>query len=91
MHGNEEQKSNYLPRLAAGEVGAYSLSEAGAGTDAAAMICKAKLSDDGKHFLLNGEKMWVTNGFQAEIIVLFAKDVDHPDYGVKSTVEQLHS
>ena len=47
------------------------------------MICKAKLSDDGKHFLLNGEKMWVTNGAQAEILVLFAKDVDHPDYGVK--------
>ena len=83
LHGNEEQKSRYLPRLAAGEVGAYSLSEAGAGTDAAAMICKAKLSDDGKYFLLNGEKMWVTNGVQAEIIVLFAKDVDHPDYGAK--------
>ena len=83
LHGNEEQKQNYLPRLAAGEVGAYSLSEAGAGTDAAAMICKAKLSDDGKHFLLNGEKMWVTNGAQADILVLFAKDVDHPDYGVK--------
>ena len=83
LHGNEQQKQNYLPRLAAGQVGAYSLSEAGAGTDAAAMICKAKLSDDGKHFLLNGEKMWVTNGAQAEILVLFAKDVDHPDYGVK--------
>jgi len=83
LHGNEEQKQKYLPRLAAGEVGAYSLSEAGAGTDAAAMICKAKLSEDGKHYILNGEKMWVTNGAQAKIIVLFAKDVDHPDYGVK--------
>lgn len=83
LHGNEQQKQEYLPRLAAGEVGAYSLSEAGAGTDAAAMICKAKLSDDGKHYILNGEKMWVTNGAQAKIIVLFAKDVDHPDYGVK--------
>jgi len=83
LHGNESQKEQYLTRLAAGDVGAYSLSEAGAGTDAAAMICKAKLSDDGKHYLLNGEKMWVTNGVQAKIIVLFAKDVDHPDYGVK--------
>jgi alkylation response protein AidB-like acyl-CoA dehydrogenase len=83
LHGNESQKEQYLTRLAAGDVGAYSLSEAGAGTDAAAMICKAKLSDDGKHFLLNGEKMWVTNGAQAQILVLFAKDVDHPDYGVK--------
>ena len=83
LHGNEQQKQEYLPRLAAGEVGAYSLSEAGAGTDAAAMICKAKLSDDGKYYILNGEKMWVTNGAQAKIIVLFAKDVNHPDYGVK--------
>ena len=83
LHGNDSQKEQYLTRLAAGDVGAYSLSEAGAGTDAAAMICKAKLSDDGKHFLLNGEKMWVTNGAQAQILVLFAKDVDHPDYGVK--------
>ena len=83
LHGNESQKEQYLTRLAAGEVGAYSLSEAGAGTDAAAMICKAKLSDDGKHYILNGEKMWVTNGVQAKILVLLAKDVDHPDYGVK--------
>ena len=83
LHGNEYQKKEYLTRLAAGEVGAYSLSEAGAGTDAAAMVCKAKLSDDGKHYILNGEKMWVTNGAQAQIYVLFAKDVDHPDYGVK--------
>ena len=83
LHGNEEQKQKYLTRLAAGEVGAYSLSEAGAGTDAAAMVCKAKLNDEGTHYLLNGEKMWVTNGAQAGIYVLFAKDVDHPEYGVK--------
>lgn len=83
LHGDEHQKSTYLPRLAAGEVGAYSLSESGAGTDAAAMVCKAKRSDDGSHYILNGEKMWVTNGAQAKILVLFAKDVDHPDYGSK--------
>ena len=83
LHGNEDQKQRYLTRLAAGEIGAYSLSEAGAGTDAAALGCRAKLSDDGTHYILNGEKMWVTNGTTADIYVLFAKDVDHPDYGVK--------
>ena len=83
LHGNQEQKQRYLPRLAAGEIGAYSLSEAGAGTDAAAMGCKAKLSEDGSHYILNGEKMWVTNGASADIYVLFAKDVNHPDFGVK--------
>jgi len=83
LHGNEEQKSKYLPRLASKEIGAYSLSEAGAGTDAAALGCKAKISEDGVHYILNGEKMWVTNGSSADIYVLFAKDVDHPDFGEK--------
>jgi acyl-CoA dehydrogenase len=83
IHGTDEQKAKYLPMLATDKVGAYSLSEAGAGTDAAAMSCKAKLSDDGTHYLLTGEKMWVTNGVSADVYVLFAKDVDHPDYGVK--------
>ncbi|MEE2812024.1 MAG: acyl-CoA dehydrogenase family protein [Candidatus Thermoplasmatota archaeon] len=83
LHGTDEQKEKYLGMLAGDKIGAYSLSEAGAGTDAAAMVCKAKLSDDGTHYLLTGEKMWVTNGTTADIYVLFAKDVDHPDYGVK--------
>ena len=83
IHGNEEQKEKYLTRLAGNEIGAYSLSEAGSGTDAAAMVCKAKLNDNGTHYVLNGEKMWVTNGSSADIYVLFAKDVDHPEYGVK--------
>ena len=83
LHGNEEQKSEYLPRLAGSEIGAYSLSEAGAGTDAAALGCRAKISEDGSHYLLNGEKMWVTNGSSADIYVLFAKDVDHHDFGKK--------
>lgn len=83
LHGNESQKKEYLGRLAKNEIGAYSLSEAGAGTDAAAMSCKAKISEDGTHYILNGEKMWVTNGSSADIYVLFAKDVDHPDFGVK--------
>jgi len=81
LHGTEQQKEKYLPMLAGETVGAYSLSEAGAGTDAAALSCKAKLSDDGSNYLLTGEKMWVTNGTAAGIYVLFAKDVDHPEYG----------
>ena len=81
IHGNQDQKSKYLPRLAEGEIGAYSLSEAGSGTDAAAMSCTAKMNEDGSHYILNGEKMWVTNGSSAGIYVLFAKDVDHPEYG----------
>jgi len=83
LHGNEVQKKEYLTRLAKGEIGAYSLSEAGAGTDAAAMSCRAKINDAGTHYILNGEKTWVTNGNSADIYVLFAKDVDHPEYEVK--------
>lgn len=83
LHGTDSQKGEYLPRLAGSEVGAYSLSEAGAGTDAAALSCKAELSEDGSHYILNGMKMWVTNGASADIYVLFAKVVDHPDYAVK--------
>jgi len=84
LHGNEYQKEEYLTRLSKGEIGAYSLSEAGAGTDAAAMSCRAKISEDGSHYILNGEKMWVTNGKSADIYVLFAKDTDHPEYGIKN-------
>ncbi|MDP6742345.1 MAG: acyl-CoA dehydrogenase family protein [Candidatus Thalassarchaeaceae archaeon] len=83
LHGTDEQKEQYLTQLSADKVGAYSLSEAEAGTDAAALSCKAKLSDDGSHYILNGMKMWVTNGASADIYVLFAKVVDHPDYGSK--------
>ncbi|MEE3114295.1 MAG: acyl-CoA dehydrogenase family protein [Candidatus Thermoplasmatota archaeon] len=83
LHGSEEQKKKYLSRLAGKEIGAYSLSEAGAGTDAASLSCRAQLSDDESHYLLNGEKMWVTNGESADIYILFAKDVNHPEYGHK--------
>ena len=83
LNGNEEQKKKYLPKLASGEyLGAYSLSEAGSGTDAAAMVARA--SDDGDFFTLNGEKMWVTNGTTADLFVLFAKVTNHPDYGKKN-------
>jgi len=68
--GNQEQKAKYLPRLAADTVGAYALSEAGSGSDAFAMQTRAVEKDD--HYLLNGQKLWITNGNEAEIFVLFA-------------------
>ena len=83
LHGTDSQKEQYLTQLSGDKIGAYSLSEAGAGTDAAALSCKAELSEDGSHYILNGMKMWVTNGASADIYVLFAKVVGHPDYGVK--------
>ncbi len=83
LSGSKEQKEKYLPKLATGEyLGAYSLSEAGSGTDAAAMVAKANEEED--FYVLNGEKMWVTNGTTADLFVLFAKVTDHPDYGKKS-------
>ncbi|HEY5885883.1 MAG TPA: acyl-CoA dehydrogenase [Pyrinomonadaceae bacterium] len=68
--GNEEQKQRYLPQLAAEKVGAYALSEAGSGSDAFAMQTRAV--DKGDHYVLNGQKLWITNGNEAEIFVLFA-------------------
>ena len=67
---NTEQKKKYLPRLAAEKVGAYALSEAGSGSDAFAMQTRAV--DGGDHFVLNGRKLWITNGKEADIFVLFA-------------------
>src|SRR4030095_4688948 len=64
----EAAKNKYLPRIAAGElVTAYALTEAGAGSDAMAGKATAKLSDDGKEYIINGEKMWITNGGFADI------------------------
>ena len=72
--GTEEQKQKYLPRLAAGEiVGAYALSEASSGSDALNCRARAALSSDGKHYLLNGEKMWITNAGFADLFTVFAK------------------
>ncbi len=72
--GTEEQKKKYLPRLAAGEiVGAYALSEASSGSDALNCRARAQLSTDGKHYILNGEKMWITNAGFADLFTVFAK------------------
>ncbi|BBM88211.1 acyl-CoA dehydrogenase [Candidatus Uabimicrobium amorphum] len=68
--GTDEQKQKYLPQLATGKIGAYSLSEAGSGSDAFALRVTAE--DKGDHYVLNGEKMWVTNGGEAGIFIVFA-------------------
>ena len=68
--GSTEQKRKYLPQLATSKVGAYALSEAGSGSDAFAMQTKAV--DKGDHFVLTGQKLWITNGNEAEIFVVFA-------------------
>jgi alkylation response protein AidB-like acyl-CoA dehydrogenase len=67
-------KQKYLPKIAAGElITAYALTEAGSGSDAMAAKATARLSDDGKEYILNGEKMWITNGGFADIFIIFAK------------------
>lgn len=72
--GTEAAKQKYLPRIAAGElITAYALTEAGSGSDALAARATARLSEDGTHYILNGEKMFVTNGGFADIFIVFAK------------------
>ncbi|MDP2235185.1 MAG: acyl-CoA dehydrogenase family protein [Bacteroidales bacterium] len=73
-YGNEEQKARYIPQLASGELmAAYCLTEPGAGSDANSGRTRAVLSEDGKHYILNGQKMWITNGGFADVQTVFAK------------------
>lgn len=73
-YGNEEQKAKYSPKLASGEwKAAYCLTEPSAGSDANSGKTKAVLSEDGKHYILNGQKMWITNGGFAHLFTVFAK------------------
>jgi alkylation response protein AidB-like acyl-CoA dehydrogenase len=73
-YGTAEQKEKYLPMLASGEAkGAYCLTEPGSGSDANSGKSKAKLSEDGLHYILNGQKMWITNGGFADVYTVFAK------------------
>jgi alkylation response protein AidB-like acyl-CoA dehydrogenase len=76
---NEDQKSKYLPMLARDTVGAYALSEAGSGSDAFALACRAE--EKGDHWVLNGQKLWITNAFEAGIFIVFANA--NPDAGYK--------
>jgi len=72
--GTEEQKQKYIPKLATGEMkGAYALTEPGSGSDALAAKTTARLSEDGKHYILNGQKIWITNAGFADVFTVFAK------------------
>jgi alkylation response protein AidB-like acyl-CoA dehydrogenase len=72
--GTEAQKKKYLPKLASGEmIGAYCLSEPQAGSDAQNSLTRAELNKEGTHYILNGQKMWITNGGFADLYVVFAK------------------
>ncbi|CDQ18799.1 Acyl-CoA dehydrogenase [Halobacillus karajensis] len=84
--GNEEQKKKYLTQLATGEaLGAYALSEPGAGSDVSSMRTQAKL--DGDHYVLNGSKVWITNGGVADIYIVFAKtDPEQGNRGISAFI-----
>lgn len=72
--GTEEQKENYLPRLITGELkAAYCLTEPGSGSDALAAKTRADLSEDGSHYVLNGQKMWISNAGFADVLIVFAQ------------------
>ena len=76
-YGTEEQKQQYLPKLATGEWAAcYCLTEPDAGSDANSGKTKATLTEDGKHYLINGQKMWISNAGFADLFIVFAKIED---------------
>lgn len=78
-YGNDDQKSRYLPRLTSETVGAYALSESGSGSDAFGLATKAEKKGD--KWILNGQKLWITNGYEAGIFVIFANA--NPSAGYK--------
>src|SRR6202165_1440455 len=73
LFGTEEQKKKYLPRVASGEISAFALTETHAGSDPATRSLKAEPSADGSEFVLNGEKLWCTNGVKAGVLVVMAR------------------
>jgi alkylation response protein AidB-like acyl-CoA dehydrogenase len=78
MFGTAEQKKKYLPRLAAGEISAFALTEPDVGSDPARMAMTADLSEDGSEYILNGEKLWCTNGPIADVMVVMARTPARP-------------
>jgi alkylation response protein AidB-like acyl-CoA dehydrogenase len=76
LFGTEEQKKKYFPRIAKGAITAFALTEVNAGSDPANMTTSAALSEDGKHWVINGEKLWCTNGTRAELFVVMARTPD---------------
>ncbi len=100
--GTEEQKQKYLPKLASGEsIGAYALTEANAGSDPNSGSAKATLTDDGKHYILDGVKIWITNGGIADLFIVYAKidddknlsafivDLDTPGFTIGPEEEKM--
>src|SRR3982074_1802457 len=73
LFGTEEQKRKYFPRLAKGAISAFALTEVDPGSDPANMRCTATPPAEGKHFIINGEKLWCTNGTRAELFVVMAQ------------------
>ncbi len=73
MFGTEDQKKKYLPRLARGEVSAFALTEPGVGSDPSKMTTTATPTEDGKHYLINGQKLWISNGPIADILIVMAR------------------
>src|SRR3970282_1809012 len=73
LFGTEEQKKKFLPRVAAGEISAFALTERGVGSDPARMETRAEPTPDGEHYIINGEKLWCTNGTRAGLLVVMAK------------------
>ena len=73
MYGTKEQKEKYLPKFSNGSISAFALTEDGVGSDPSQMITEAVPSEDGDHFVLNGEKLWCTNGLKADVIIVMAK------------------
>ncbi|CAK7292426.1 complex I assembly factor ACAD9, mitochondrial isoform X1 [Vulpes vulpes] len=91
LAGNKEQKAKYLPRLASGEhIAAFCLTEPTSGSDAASIKTRATLSEDKKHYILNGSKIWITNGGIANVFTVFAKtQVVDSDGSVKDKITAL--
>src|SRR5436853_1367450 len=73
LFGTEEQKRKYFPRLAKGAISAFALTEVDAGSDPANMRCTATPTEDGRYFILNGQKLWTTNGTRADLFVVMAR------------------
>ena len=76
LFGNDAQKQKYFPRLARGAISAFALTEVDAGSDPANMATTATPTEDGSHFIINGEKLWCTNGTRAELLVVMARTPD---------------
>jgi alkylation response protein AidB-like acyl-CoA dehydrogenase len=98
LFGTEAQKKKYLPRIAKGAITAFALTESGVGSDPAGLSTTAKLSEDGSHWILNGEKLWCTNGTVAELMVVMARTgpksisafVVEADWPGVEVVQRLH-